>query len=183
MKKIFWHFAFIIILFTSLQISSQNNSAWSVVSSSVKFKIKNAGFGVDGSFTGLNANINFDASKSFGNIIEASIESKSMNTGNNSRDGHLKKEEYFDVEKFPKIAMKSTIFSLEKDGSFKGYFKLTMKDKSKDFFIPFTFTEKDGKGKFNAKFNINRLDYNVGKSSMIQSDNLILMIEINVIKK
>lgn len=178
MKK----YLFIVLSLFSLFIKAQNTE-WQTTSSVIKFKIKNAGFNVGGSFTGLSGKINFDATKSFGNAIDVSIDSKSVNTDNGSRDGHLKKEEYFSVDKFPKISMKSTVFSVEKDGKLKGYFKLTMKDKSKDFFIPFTFTEKDGKGLFSAKFSINRLDYGVGKSSMILSDKVDLTIDIVVTKK
>ena len=94
MKKVI----FAIFVFLSFNLVSQTslkqNQEWLVVSSSVKFKIKNAGFTVDGSFSGLNAQIIFDVNKGFGNAIEASLESKSINTGNSARDGHLKKIEY-----------------------------------------------------------------------------------------
>ncbi len=177
MKKI------IIVLLLISGLMKSQNTEWQIASSSIKFKVKNAGFNVTGSFTGLTGKINFDAAKSYGNVIDVSIDSKSINTDNNSRDGHLKKEEYFNCEKFPKITMKSNVFSIEKDGKLKGYFKLTLKDKSKEFFIPFLFTEKDGKGIFSADFSINRLDYAVGKSSLMLSDNVNLIVEIVVVKK
>lgn len=156
---------------------------WVATSSSVKFKIKNAGFNVDGVFSGLISKIQFDGSKSFGNLIEATIDANTVNTNSGGRDAHLKKPDYFNVSKFPKISMKATLITKEKDGTYKGYFKLTIKDKSKDFFIPFLFEEKDGKGTFTAKFTINRLDFNIGESSMILADTVIMSIEINVLKK
>ena len=183
MKKIRSIIFGVLCVFMLAHNSFSQNTEWTVNSATVKFKIKNAGFIVDGAFTGLTAKISFDETKSYGNFIEATVDSKSINTGNGSRDGHLKKAEYFDVEKYPKITMKATVFSKEKDGTYKGYFKITMKDKSKDLFVPFTFSEKDGKTNFKGSFTINRLDFTVGESSMILSNNVTLFLEVNAIKK
>lgn len=159
------------------------NIQWTVVSSTVSFKIKNAGFKIDGKFGALTATIVFDETKISGNSIDAIIDSKTINTGNGTRDGHLKKEDYFDVDKFPKIQMKATLFGKETSGTFRGYFKLTIKDKTKDVVLPFSFIQKDGKGLFKGTFTINRLDYGVGESSMILSNDATITIEVNVIKK
>jgi polyisoprenoid-binding protein YceI len=183
MKKIaFIALSLISFGFVSQTVTTQNQE-WVVTSSSVKFKIKNAGFNVDGTVNGLTAKIIFDASKGYGNSIEANIDSKTINTGNGTRDGHLKKIDYFDVAGFPTINMKATLFGKEKDGNFKGYFKLTIKGKTKDVLVPFTFTEKDGKAIIKGSFIINRLDFGVGESSMILSDNATITIEVNAIKK
>ena len=159
------------------------STEWTIVSSTVSFKIKNAGFNVDGKFGSVTGSIIFDATKTYNNSIEATIDSKSINTGNGTRDGHLKKKNYFDVETYPKISLKATLFGKEKDGSFRGYFKLTMKDKTKDLLLPFSFIETENKGVFMATFKINRLDYGVGESSMILSDNVTISLLVNVSKE
>lgn len=183
MKKILFITLTLIGSLVFSQTGSTGSKEWNVNSSSIKFKIKNAGFTVDGTLGGLTAKIIFDATKAYGNSIDATIESKSINTGNDTRDGHLKKADYFDVAKFPTINMKSTVISKEKDGSFKGYFKLTMKGKTKDVAIPFTFTEKEGKAILKGELTINRLDFGVGESSMMLSDNAIITIEVNATQK
>lgn len=155
-----------------------SNTSWTIVSSSVSLKIKNAGFTVDGTFGKVSGVIIFDATKNYGNSIDATIDSKLINTKNETRDGHLRKKEYFDVETYPKINMKATLFKKEKDGSYKGYFKLTIKNKTKDVVVPFKFTENENNGTFKGEFTINRLDFNVGESSMILSDNVIVAIEV-----
>ncbi|MBA2610765.1 MAG: YceI family protein [Bacteroidetes bacterium] len=172
----------ILFTLTGSKYSAQNTE-WTIESSSVSFKIKNAGFTIDGKFGVLTGTIIFDAVKSYSNSIDVFIDSKSINTGNGTRDGHLKKKEYFDVDAYPKINIKGSCFAKEKDGTFKGYFKLTLKGKSKDVVVPFSFTEKDGKGIFKGAFTINRLDYGVGENSMVLSDNATITIEVNVIKK
>ncbi len=183
MKKIKFLCLSISLFFLGFKTAIAQNTEWSVVTSTVTFKIKNAGFTVDGTFGGLKAKIMFDASKSFSNTIEASVEAKTLNTGSTGRDNHLKKEEYFGVDKHPTILLTASTFAKQPDGSFKGYFKLTVKNTTKDVLIPFTFTEKDGKGKFLGKFTIDRRDYGVGESSMILSDNVTILIDANVIKK
>jgi len=170
-------FFFIAFTFACLLANAQNKE-WKVVSSSIKFKIKNAGFNVDGSFSGLDAKIIFDNNKIIGNSIEASLNAASINTNNGSRDGHLKKPEYFDVAAFPKLTMAATLFGKDKDGNWRGYFKLTIKNKTKEIAVPFVFIEKDGKATIKGSFTINRLDFGVGESSMILSDYATINIEV-----
>jgi len=182
MSRLLLIFCAIFLTLTGFIYKAQNTE-WIVVSSAVTFKIKNAGFNVDGKFGGVVAAIVFDETKTLGNSIEATIDAKTINTGNGTRDGHLKKEEYFGVDKYPKIQMKATSFEKQTNGTYKGNFKLTIKEETKDVAVPFTFTQNDGKGIFKTTFTIDRLDYGVGESSFILSDNATIKIEVNVIKK
>jgi polyisoprenoid-binding protein YceI len=156
---------------------------WGLDNSSVKFDIKNAGITVNGSFGDVTAKILFDKTKSYGNSIEASIEANTIKTGINARDEHLKKEEYFNVVKYPKIIMKSTAFTKENDGNFTGYFKLTIKNKSKDIAIPFTIGGNNAVMTLKGKVKINRLDFGVGKSGFLMSDEVLVYIEVKASKK
>ena len=150
------------------------NTDWTIVSSAVTFKIKNAGFTIDGKFGPITGTITFDEAENSGNFIDAIIYSKTLNTGNDLRDEHIKKKDYFNVDKFPQIEMKATLFDKETNGTFKGNFKLTLKNKTKDVVVPFSFTQKDGKGVFKGTFTINRLDYGVGTSSTVSYTHLTL---------
>jgi len=158
------------------------SQSWKVTNSVITFKIKNAGISVDGSFSGLEANINFDPAKGFGNKIEASIDAKTINTSITARDNHLKKEEYFNVDKFPKITMTASTFSKEADGKFKGFFTLTIKGTSNTVPVIFSFTETDGKAKLKASFKINRLNYKVGDTSWVMSDDVTVNMDVDVVK-
>lgn len=182
MKKYFLPFLTVFLLNFLCDVRAQNTE-WTVISSSTTFKIKNAGFTIDGCFTGLKSVILFDAKKSFGNSIEAKLEAGSINTGNSTRDGHLKNEEYFDVANYPSIVLSCHTIAKQSDGSYKGYFKLTLKNTTKDVVIPFVFTEKESKGIFKGTISLNRLNYGVGSSSMVLSDNVGVTLLVNVIKK
>ncbi len=161
--------------------SAQNNTQRKVKASTVTFKIKNAGLTVNGTLTGFSANIIFDADKGFGNKIDASVDANTINTGSTSRDNHIKKEDYFWVEKFPKISMKGTVFSKEPDGKFKGFFTITIKGISNSVPIIFNFIETGAAAKMQATFKINRLDYKIGESSWVLSDdvNISIMVELD----
>ncbi|MBC7413150.1 MAG: YceI family protein [Bacteroidia bacterium] len=174
----------IAVIVTLITLSAQaQNTEWSITKSSVKFKIKNAGFNVDGSLGSLTGVIKFEETKTIGNNIDVTIDSKTLSTNNNKRDEHLRKAEYFDVAKYPKINMKAVLFTKEKDGTYKGFFKLILKDKTKDVVIPFTFKSTGITGIFKGTFTINRLDYGVGESSFILNDFATIIIELIVIKK
>jgi polyisoprenoid-binding protein YceI len=58
-----------------------------------------------------------------------------------------------------------------------------LKGQTKDILVPFSFIEKDGKATLKGTFTINRLDFGVGESSMILSNNVVITIEVIASKK
>src|SRR6187549_3823218 len=75
--------------------------------STVKFTVKNFGINTGGHFSGLEGAIDFDKDHPEKAVFSMSVEAAKVNTDNDSRDNHLRKEEYFDVAKYPKITFKS----------------------------------------------------------------------------
>lgn len=145
-----------------------------VASADISFKIKNAGFYVNGSFTGLVANIKFDDKNLKESSFEATISAKSINTDNMLRDIHLRTSEYFDVEKYPQITMKSTEIMRSVSGNFSANFDVIIKDKTKKIIVPFYFKNDV----FSAKITLNRRHFGVGGSSFLLSDEVIVNIEV-----
>jgi polyisoprenoid-binding protein YceI len=164
---------FVFLLLISTVVVAQKK--WVASNASVAFKIKNAGLTVDGKFVGLEAEIVFDAENPENATIQASVLTKTIDTGIGARDNHLKKDEYFWVDKFPKISLKS-IKIVKKDVGFSGTFLLTMKGMSKEIILPFTFEGQILKG----NFSLNRLGYGIGKSNWLMSDEVTVFIEIKV---
>lgn len=156
---------------------------WKVSSSSVTFKIKNAGFTVNGSFGGLIADIQFDAENYASGSIEASVDVNSLNTGIELRNSDLKREKYFNASKYPRISIKSISFSKQKDGTFDGFFKLTMKGVTKKIDIPFSYNEKENTAVFKGSFTLNRRDYSVGGNSWTMSDEVTISIIMSAAKQ
>jgi polyisoprenoid-binding protein YceI len=156
----------------TLLLAASINSAfcqWQFQSGEVTFYIKNAGFNVDGKFTQVQATIHFNPDKPKETVIDASVNVVSINTGNGMRDRHLKKDDYFDVTKYPTIILKLKSLVENSPLRFDGLFNLTVKGISKEVHIPVTF---DGAKKLTGDFIINRRDFNIGGNSLMLSDNV-----------
>lgn len=146
--------------------------------SSVKFRIKNFGFSVTGSFKGLHGNIDFDPNNLAACHFDVSIDAKTINTGIDMRDSHLRKSEYFDVENYPQIKFVSVKISPStKSGTLFIFGKLTIKNVTKDISFPFTATPNANGYLFSGEFKINRRDFKVGGGSTI-SDNLTVILSV-----
>ena len=144
----------------------------------IGFMIRNAGFKVNGSFGDLKGSITFDENDLQAGRISASIGVSSIDTGIKMRDRDLLKEEYFDVEKYPRISFTSSSFSKTANG-FEVAGKLTIKEVTKTVTIPFTFKDKV----FDGSFILDRLDYGVGKSSWVMGDEVTISFSIPVSKE
>ncbi len=182
MKNAFIVKVLMTIMLLNFQTQAQNQK-WELVTSKITFKIKNAGITVDGSLSGLAAEIFLSPDKIAGNRISAKVDANTINTGNGTRDGHLKKEEYFDVSKYPEIKMISTLIVKQAAADmYNGYFKLTIRNVTKEITIPIYFKENAGGAIMSGSFKLNRLDYNVGESSIILSDDVNVKIELQLKK-
>ena len=147
--------------------------------STVRFSIKNFGSNVTGSFKGLAGKIQFDADNPNASTFDVTVEVKTINTGNNLRDSDLKKEKYFNMDKFPEIRVVST--SIKKEGGKDAYLftgTITIKGVNKEIKFPFTAsTQKDGY-LFKGDFPLNRRDFKVGGSSISLSDDLKVSLAV-----
>ncbi|MCY7421331.1 MAG: YceI family protein [Chitinophagaceae bacterium] len=147
--------------------------------STVTFVIKNLGFSVDGSFKNLQGSIKFDPNTPEAAIFMVTVDAATINTDNGSRDKHLRKEEYFDVAKYPKISFSSD--KLDKTATAGLYIakgKFTVKGISKSVAMSFTAKAQNGGYLFNGKVVLNRRDFKVGGNSLVLSDYLTLTLNV-----
>jgi polyisoprenoid-binding protein YceI len=149
--------------------------------SSLKFTIKNLGFGVDGSFSGFEGLVSFDPRMPTNSKFDISIDAASVNTGNNLRDEHLRGQGYFDVKNNPRIRLQSDKIAVT--GKNRAYLfsgLLTIKGKSKAVSFPFTAAPQGDGFVFKGSFKMNRRDFDVGGISTVADE---LEVNINVIAK
>ncbi|HVW62935.1 MAG TPA: YceI family protein [Puia sp.] len=137
--------------------------------SSIKFRIKNFGIETGGSFTGLQGSVRHDPNDLSKDSIDLSVDANSIDTDNNMRDSHLRKEEYFDVEHYPRIRFVSTGVTVDKNAHFTARGRLTIKNTTQEVSIPFMAIPKDSGYIFTGEFKLNRKDYKVGGSSTISN--------------
>jgi polyisoprenoid-binding protein YceI len=128
--------------------------------SSVSFKIKNAG-------------LNPQNSKFNGTVVI-----KSINTGINKRDQHLVKPEYFDAAKYPHMTFNTNSVKTVDSNNLSVTGDLVIKGKSRKVTIPVKILTKGSKTRFTGEFTINRRDFGVGGSSLLLSDNLVVLLDI-----
>ena len=153
-----------------------------ITKSNITFEIKNLGIKTSGTIGGLQADIQFDPAHLNTASIEATADVKTVNTNNDSRDEHLRTDEFFDVARFPKITIKSVSFKHKSGDKYEGQFNLTLKDKTKLIDLPFTYTENGAAVSIKGSFKLNRLDFGVGGSSLVLSDDVVVNIEVEIAK-
>ncbi len=148
--------------------------------SKISFTIKNFGFKTGGGFTGLKGAIHFDPANPAAAHFEVSVAASTINTDNGTRDKHLKKEEYFDVAKYPTLSFKSTkVTAATTAGRYVMMGNLTIKGVTKPVQFGFAATVKDGGYLFESdQFEINRRDFNVGGSSISMQDKLKIILSV-----
>jgi len=170
---------FTAFLLFNIAISFGQNLTPTDAGSKVHFVIKNFGINTGGSFDGLAGSITFDPANPTAASFNVSVDAKSVDTDLEARDNHLRKAEYFDVEKYPKISFRSTkITATNKEGFLYMYGVITIKNVSKEISFPFTQKSKEGGILFEGEFKLNRRDFGVGGKSFSMSDELNVELSI-----
>ena len=98
------------------------------------------------------------------------VKVKSINTNIRKRDDHLRSDEFFAVKEYPTMTFKTEKIRQVDGNRFEVEGKLTVKDITKKIVVPLTYfgmKENPLKPKqlvagFEAKFTIDRLQYDVG---------------------
>jgi polyisoprenoid-binding protein YceI len=168
------------LIFFSLMLATN----WTVDTANAKvgFSVKGPFGTVNGTFSGLEAVIQFDPNNLAGCSIRASINAKTVNSGIGMRNHHLQSEEqYLNTDKYPRITYKSS--KIEKTGAgYKATGELTIKDVSKPVEIPFTFAPNGNAGVFKGSFTFKREDFNIGKSGGSIGDVITITLDVPVKK-
>ncbi|HRO45436.1 YceI family protein [Agriterribacter sp.] len=147
--------------------------------SEIGFKIRNFGVNVSGSFKGLEGKIIFFPDSLSASHFDVTIDVKTINTGINQRDNHLRSEDYFEIAKYPHIHFLSERITTSTNKAYLFVFgKLTIKDITKEISFPFKVTPKDDDYIFEGEFTLNRRDYNVGGGSITMGDNVTLNLKV-----
>ncbi len=174
-------FLFLLIaVFHFANVSAQ----WkNVKSTTISFKIKNAGIKVDGSFKKATISIVVDDTKPENSSFMGIVDAKSISTGIKLRDTHLKeKEDFFNTEKFPSLTMKSVSVSQKKPDVYIVVWDLTMKGVARRFSSEVITKIVDNSLLLSTDFVINRNDWNVGGSSITMGDNVTVKLKSTLSK-
>lgn len=190
----------VIVVLTMLlfSLSNQAQTSWEVdpSHSKVNFSVNHLVISeVDGTFKKFNGSLT-SSSDDFSNAdIKFKIDVNSINTDNDQRDGHLKSEDFFHTEKYPKITFKSTSFKKKKDNKYilKGNLTLRGVTKKLTLNVKHGGIAKDSYGNTKAGFiltgTINRVDYGVAWNAKTEhggwtvGEEVRLVVKLELVKK
>jgi polyisoprenoid-binding protein YceI len=144
---------------------------------------------VKGNFKEFSGSIEFDENDITKTQVSITIMTQSIDTDNERRDNHLRSDDFFDAEKFPKITFVSKKIEKEAEG-YSVIGDLTMRDVTKEVRIPFQVAGPiDGRRGskrigIDGAFTLNRQNYGVSYSRTLDNGGLVVSndvkIEINI---
>ena len=128
----------------------------------IKFRFGKYTFGVDsmpapnyGTFKGLNANITFDKDHLQNSKISASIDARTIDAGDPSKNSSATGPDVLIADQFPLITFESTSI-VKINSGYEATGNLTIKNISKEIKLPFFFEKET----FNGGFTIETKDFN-----------------------
>jgi polyisoprenoid-binding protein YceI len=166
-------------------VNAQNKWGLDASHSNVNFTVTHLVISeVDGNFKLFNGDILAKDDTFEDAAINFNVDISSINTENKDRDAHLKSDDFFNAEKFPKMSFKSTSF--KKVGGNKYVLKgiLTIRDVSKpvSFDVTFGGTVKDPWGNtkagFKASTTIKRSEYKLLWNKTIETGGAVVGDEV-----
>ena len=148
---------------------------------------------VRGTFTGFSGSVTI-VEGGVGSSVQATVDTASLSTGDDGRDGHVRGADFFDVENFPTMTLVSTDLKPTGDGEFELVADLTIKGvtKSVSFDLEFVGVATDPWGNvkagFSAEAEISRkewgLEWNVALEAggVLVGDKVKLQLDIQTVR-
>ena len=132
------HFAWVAALTFALSAEATLAETYVVDAShsSVDFSIRHLVGRTKGRFGDFSGTISYDAAKPAATSFSGTIQVKSIDTGNERRDGHLQNDDFFAAEDYPTITFESTEVTSTGENTLNVKGKLTMHGTTKEVTLP-----------------------------------------------
>jgi polyisoprenoid-binding protein YceI len=150
---------------------------------------------VRGSFNEFEGSGRFDIDDPSASQFELTIQAASIDTRNADRDGHLRSNDFFDMESYPTITFRSTAVEKVDDATFRVTGDLTIKDVTKPvtFDLEYGGVAVDPFGNtrlgLEGSVEVNRKDWGVNWNAALEtggvlvSEKVTLEFEVSAIKQ
>lgn len=153
--------------------------------SHVGFSVRHILSNVVGEFTDYTGGFSFDEKKPEASKVDVTIQAASINTGNEKRDGHLKTADFFEVDKFPTLAFKSSKVTSAGGNKYTVAGDLTMHGVTKPVILDVQYLGADNMmGSkivgFSATTKIDRRDFGLTWSKTLESGNLMVGNDVTI---
>jgi polyisoprenoid-binding protein YceI len=168
-------------------------STWTIdpAHSSIQFTIRHLGVSnVHGTIAGVKGTVVYDEKDVSKSNVTATMDTTTVNTGNDARDKHLKSPDFFDADKNPTITFKSTAVT-KAGGKLQLVGDLTLNGVTKSVTLdldgPAPAITQRGKtvSGFSASGSIKRADFNFGAkfSAPMLGDDVKIVIDVEIDKQ
>lgn len=175
------------ILFTASIINA--GTKWTVDKShsKVEFSVTHLVISeVTGSFKNFDVNVEAPGNDFSDAQIDFTADVNSIFTDNDQRDTHLKSDDFFNAEKYPKMTFKGTSMKKVGKNKYKLTGDLTIRSTTKKIVLDVVYngTVKDPWGNTKAGFKIsgklNRFDYGLKWNSLIETGGAVVGKEVTI---
>jgi polyisoprenoid-binding protein YceI len=186
MKKQLFNLAAFLILGVSGAVAQ---TTWKVdkAHSNVKFAVSHMVVSeVEGSFRMFDGSLVASKADLSDAKVNFSVDVASVNTDNEKRDGHLKSDDFFNAEKFPKMSFVSKSMKPLGGNKYALTGDLTLRDVTKTVTFDVTFggqinTQNGGaKAGFKAKTTIDRLAFGLKWDRALETGSLVVGKDVDV---
>jgi polyisoprenoid-binding protein YceI len=174
---------------TMSTIATQETTAtWNIdaAHTEVGFEVKHLMISkVRGRFGAVSGSILLDEGNLEGSSVVAEIETGSIDTRQEQRDAHLRSADFFDVERFPVIAFRSTRVE-QGNGGFRVVGELTIREVTREVVLAVT---DEGRGRdpwggdraaFSATVSIDRRDFGLTWNQALETGGVLVGNEIRI---
>ncbi|HBY95138.1 MAG: YceI family protein [Ardenticatenaceae bacterium] len=163
--------------------------AWMIdpAHSMIEFRAKHMMFTtVRGQFDSFQGTLDLDVQNSENSSVQGTIDVNSIDTGDDTRDNHLRSPDFFDVENHPTMTFRSTRVEPTGDNEFKVYGDLTIRGNTREIAWDVEAAElgKDPWGNprlgFRAETKLNRKDFGLNWNVALETGGWLVSDEIKI---
>jgi polyisoprenoid-binding protein YceI len=154
--------------------------------SDVTFKVRHLMSRTGGEFTDFDGTFAIDWSNPDRSKVEFEIDAASIDTANADRDKHLRSEDFFWVEKHPKITFTSDSIEKKSDQLYHVHGTLTMRGVANKVTLPVTYLGElqdpwgNTKAGFSTEITLDRKDYDIVWNKALDAGGVILGDDVEV---
>ncbi len=173
---------------TPSETRAQSPRKWKVdkLHSNVRFSVAHMVVSeTEGTFKVFDGSLEYSKADMSDAKINFTVDVKSINTDNETRDGHLKSDDFFNTDKYPVMTFVGTAFKPVGKNKYELIGNLTIRDVTKQVKFDVTYggelTTKGGtKAGFKAKTTIERFDYNLKWNRAVEAGGLVVGNEVEI---
>ena len=155
--------------------------------SSINFSIRHMVISkVRGRFASFTGTLNLDDTDAARSVVEATLDATSIDTNMPQRDTHLRSPDFFDVEKYPALAFRSTRIEKVDGAGYRLVGELTIRDVTREVSLD---VESGGRAKdpwgnerigFVARAVIDRKDFGLGWNQVLEAGGVLVGDRVDI---